>query len=69
MLILYFSYTAPSGELVEVRYTADENGFRAESPYIPTPHPMPAHALEQIRIAEEQRARGITWDQFGFRQN
>ncbi|XP_064084080.1 cuticle protein AM1159-like [Macrobrachium nipponense] len=47
---------------VEVRYAADENGFRAESPFLPTPHPTPAHVIELLRIAEEQRAAGITFE-------
>ena len=38
-------------------YVADENGFRAESPFLPTPPPLPAHAIEQIRFAEEERLR------------
>ncbi|XP_064084339.1 cuticle protein AM1159-like [Macrobrachium nipponense] len=57
-----FRFPLPDGSFAEVRYVADENGFRAESPFIPTPHPLPAHAIEQIRIAEEQRARGITFE-------
>ncbi|XP_053631853.1 cuticle protein AM1199-like [Cherax quadricarinatus] len=64
-----YSFTLPDGTFAEVRYVADELGYRAESPLIPTPHPLPAHALEQIRIAEEQRRQGITWDQYGFRVN
>ena len=48
-------FTDPEGNLVEVRYVADEFGFRAESPYVPTPHPLPAHALQQIAYAEELR--------------
>ncbi|XP_064084346.1 uncharacterized protein LOC135200041 [Macrobrachium nipponense] len=60
----FFSFPLPDGTFAEVRYVADENGFRAESPLIPTPHPLPAHAIEQIRIAEEQRARGITWPDY-----
>ncbi|KAB7498017.1 Cuticle protein, partial [Armadillidium nasatum] len=62
----YYIFTFDDGTRAEVRYVADENGYRAESPLIPTPHPLPAHALEQIRIAEEQRARGIRWDEQGF---
>ncbi|CAL4121071.1 unnamed protein product [Meganyctiphanes norvegica] len=63
-----FSFTLPDGTLAEVRWVADEQGFRAESPLLPVapvnPHPIPAHALEQIRFAEEQRARGLVWDEF-----
>lgn len=35
-----YSYTAPNGQLIEVRYIADENGFRAEGNHIPTPPPV-----------------------------
>ncbi|XP_053631855.1 cuticle protein AM1199-like [Cherax quadricarinatus] len=58
----YYRFPLPEGGVAEVRYTADENGFRVQSPLIPTPHPLPAHAIEQIRNAEEQRRRGIIWD-------
>ncbi|XP_042888865.1 cuticle protein AM1199-like [Penaeus japonicus] len=54
----YF-FPLDDGTFAEVRYVADEFGFRAESPLIPTPHPLPAHAVEQIRVAEDQRRRGI----------
>ncbi|XP_045621227.1 cuticle protein AM1159-like [Procambarus clarkii] len=57
-----FRFKLPDGTNAEVRYIADELGYRPESPLIPTPHPLPAHAVEQIRVAEEQRARGITFD-------
>ncbi|KAG7158126.1 Cuticle protein [Homarus americanus] len=62
-------FPLPDGTVAEVRYVADENGYVADSPLIPTPPPLPAHAIEQIRIAEEQRAQGIVWDQYGFRVN
>ncbi|KAK4304196.1 hypothetical protein Pmani_023830 [Petrolisthes manimaculis] len=63
----FFSFPLDDGTIAEVRYVADEYGYRPESPLIPTPHPLPAHAIEQIRIAEEQRAAGVTWDHRGFR--
>ncbi|KAK3885859.1 hypothetical protein Pcinc_009958 [Petrolisthes cinctipes] len=50
-----YSYISPEGEVVQVTYVADEFGFRAESPFVPTAHPLPAHALLQIAFAEEQR--------------
>ncbi|XP_050720648.1 cuticle protein AM1159-like [Eriocheir sinensis] len=53
-----YRFTLPDGTLAEVRFFADENGYRAESPLIP---PVPAHAQEQIRIAQEQREQGITF--------
>ncbi|XP_053631880.1 cuticle protein AM1159-like [Cherax quadricarinatus] len=64
-----YRLTFPEGGVAEVRYIADENGFRPESEILPTAHPLPAHAQEQLRIAEEQRAQGIEFDQRGFRVN
>ncbi|XP_068226250.1 cuticle protein AM1159-like [Palaemon carinicauda] len=59
----FYSYPLSDGSgFIEVRYVADENGFRAESPFLPTPHPTPAHVLELLRIADEQRAAGITFE-------
>ncbi|XP_071551774.1 cuticle protein AM1199-like [Panulirus ornatus] len=62
-----FRFLLPDGRTAEVRYIADENGFQPQSDFIPTPHPLPAHAIEQIRFAEEQRAAGATWDLQGRR--
>ncbi|KAK3858353.1 hypothetical protein Pcinc_035455 [Petrolisthes cinctipes] len=56
-----FRFPLPDGTLAEVRYVANENGFQPESSLLPTPHPLPAHAVEQIRVAEEQRRLGITF--------
>ncbi|KAK4304201.1 hypothetical protein Pmani_023835 [Petrolisthes manimaculis] len=61
-----FSFPLPDGTIAQVTFIADENGYRAESPIIPA---MPAHAIEQIRIAEQQRASGISFDELGRRLN
>ncbi|XP_063598380.1 cuticle protein AM1199-like [Penaeus indicus] len=57
-----FSFVLPDGTIAEVRFIANENGFQPQSDLLPTPHPLPAHALEQIRFAEEQRALGVVED-------
>ncbi|KAK8372318.1 hypothetical protein O3P69_019951 [Scylla paramamosain] len=49
-----FSFPFPEGGIGSVSYVADENGYRPVSPLIPTPHPLPAHAIEQIRFAQSQ---------------
>lgn len=36
-----YSFTSPEGELVQVTYVADENGFRPQGTHIPTPPPIP----------------------------
>ncbi|XP_071551783.1 cuticle protein AM1159-like [Panulirus ornatus] len=57
-----FSFVLPDGVNAEVRYIADENGYRPESELLPTPYPLPDHAIRQIAIAEQQRAEGITFE-------
>ncbi|XP_042856743.1 cuticle protein AMP1A-like [Penaeus japonicus] len=60
-----FSYTAPDGTPVVVKYVADENGFQPQSDLLPVapafPHPIPQFVLDQIAFAAEEdaaRARG-----------
>ncbi|KAK7081128.1 hypothetical protein SK128_027954 [Halocaridina rubra] len=50
------------GGFAEIRFVANENGFQPQGDILPTPHPLPAHAQEQIKIAEQQRAEGITFE-------
>ncbi|XP_068232222.1 uncharacterized protein [Palaemon carinicauda] len=52
-----YSYISPEGIPFEVRYVADEFGFRAEGDHLPTPPPAPLHALQQIQAAEEAFSR------------
>merc|ERR1712142_27593 len=56
-----FSFTHDDGTLTEVRYVANEFGYQPEG--------LTPHVAELLRIAEEQRAQGIEFDQQGFRIN
>uniref|UniRef100_A0A182J2C6 Uncharacterized protein n=2 Tax=Anopheles atroparvus TaxID=41427 RepID=A0A182J2C6_ANOAO len=44
-----YSYEAPNGEIIQVQYTADENGFRVESDSLPTPPPIPEAIQEGLK--------------------
>lgn len=45
-----YSYTAPNGELVEVRYIADELGFRAEGTHLPKAPPIPDAIQKSLQL-------------------
>lgn len=49
-----YTYTNPEGELVEISYTADENGFVPSGAALPTPPPIPD------AIAKSLAAQGIS---------
>ncbi|XP_055533654.1 pupal cuticle protein Edg-78E-like [Wyeomyia smithii] len=47
-----YKYTSPEGEVIQITYTADENGFNPQGDVIPQPPPIPEgilRALEYIR--------------------
>ncbi|XP_058827195.1 pupal cuticle protein Edg-78E-like [Topomyia yanbarensis] len=47
-----YKYTSPEGEVIQITYTADENGFNPQGDAIPQPPPIPdsiLRALEYIR--------------------
>ncbi|XP_045101784.1 cuticle protein AMP4-like [Portunus trituberculatus] len=54
-----YRFPLPNGTMAEVTYTADEEGFKVQSPLVP---PMPEHAKEQIIIAQEQEKQGIVFE-------
>lgn len=48
-----FSYYSPGGELIQLSYLADENGFKPQGNHLPTPPPIPPQilkSLEYIRL-------------------
>ncbi|XP_066943730.1 cuticle protein AMP1A-like [Macrobrachium rosenbergii] len=61
-----YSYTAPDGTEVVVKYVADENGFQPQSDLLPVapefPHPIPQFVLDQIAFAAEEDARRARGD-------
>lgn len=59
---LTLRFVLGDGSVAEVTFIADENGFQPQSDLLPTPHPLPAHVYELLRIADEQRAQGITFE-------
>ncbi|KAK7078329.1 hypothetical protein SK128_001384 [Halocaridina rubra] len=59
-----YSYVAPDGTEVVVKYVANENGFQPQSDLLPVapefPHPIPRFVLDQIAFAEaEDRLRAL----------
>ncbi|XP_037955728.1 endocuticle structural glycoprotein ABD-4 [Teleopsis dalmanni] len=54
-----YSYQSPEGEVVNVQYTADENGFRATGDHIPTPPAIP----DEIQKGLDQIYAGIKLQQ------
>ncbi|XP_076068342.1 uncharacterized protein LOC143040795 [Oratosquilla oratoria] len=53
-----WSFTFPDGTPAEFQFVADEGGYRVESPLLPTPPPLPAHAIAQIEKAAQEAASG-----------
>ncbi|CAH2064841.1 unnamed protein product, partial [Iphiclides podalirius] len=41
-------WTAPNGEVVQLQYVADENGFQAQGSHLPTPPPIPEAILKSL---------------------
>ncbi|XP_034188707.2 cuticular protein 18 [Osmia lignaria lignaria] len=53
-----YSYTAPNGEIVQVTYVANENGFQPQGSHIPPIPPQILKALEYIAAHPEENNIG-----------
>ncbi|XP_076636450.1 cuticular protein 18 [Colletes latitarsis] len=53
-----YSYTAPNGEVVQVNYVANENGFQPQGSHIPPIPPLILRALEFIAAHPEENNIG-----------
>lgn len=43
-----FSWYSPEGELIQISYLADENGYQPQGAALPTPPPIPAAILKSL---------------------
>lgn len=41
-------YYTPEGQLIQLTYTADENGFQPQGEHLPTPHPIPEAIMKSL---------------------
>ncbi|CAL4068351.1 unnamed protein product, partial [Meganyctiphanes norvegica] len=66
-----YSFRLPNNQVAVVTYIADKHGFQPESDLLPQPvkriHPIPQHALDNIRRAQGLKDLGVRFDHRGFR--
>ncbi|XP_076055263.1 cuticle protein AM1159-like [Oratosquilla oratoria] len=56
------SFVGDDGITYTLTFVANEGGYQAQGAHLPVAPPAPAHVAELLRIAEEQRAAGITFE-------
>lgn len=54
------SHISPEGETIQLRYTADENGFHPEGNHLPTPPPIPAYILKSLEYIRTHQPKEPT---------
>ena len=68
-----YSHYSPEGELYQVQYVADENGFVPQGSHLPTPPPIPEAIQKSLDIiyrnaaSQQQRAGQQPQQQNNFR--
>ncbi|XP_071516063.1 cuticle protein AM1199-like [Panulirus ornatus] len=55
------SFTFPDGQVFDLQFVADEEGYKPQSPFLPVapefPHPIPQFVLDQIAFAAAEDAK------------
>ncbi|XP_061721027.1 pupal cuticle protein 36a-like [Cydia pomonella] len=54
-----YSYTGDDGQVYNIRYTADQNGFVPVGDHLPTPPPVPEEILKALEQNARDEAAGI----------
>ncbi|XP_076055253.1 cuticle protein AMP1A-like [Oratosquilla oratoria] len=56
-----YNYSDEFGNVVQVQYIADENGFQAQGTHLSVAPQAPPRRAQLLKLAEEQRAAGIVF--------
>ncbi|KAJ2948957.1 hypothetical protein O0L34_g5895 [Tuta absoluta] len=51
-------YVSPQGEIIELTYVANEDGYQPQGSHLPTPHPVPEYIVRSIQYINSQQQPG-----------